>query len=120
MLGRNHVFPLDESNKDKELKLWLFWLDNYFFPKNEKIKNLLENNSHLIEGDSLPASYLEFLEHHNSWFMEHLMWKKEGIEYSWHSKRNAPSNFEQEIIDTFKFLKTRHMKALRKLSAITS
>ena len=75
-------------------------------------------HTHLIEGDEMPASYLAFLEHHNSWYLNHLRWKKEGVEYSWHSKINAPRAFEKEVLDTFKQLKARHTRALREISTI--
>ena len=120
ILGRNYVFPPSGIITEDELKTWLFWLDNYFFPKNERIKDLLMTKTHLIEGAEMPASYLDFLEHHNSWYLNHLRWKKEGIKYSWRSKINAPHDFEEEIIDTFKRLKARHTKALRKISAISA
>jgi hypothetical protein len=120
IFGRDYVFPPSGILTEDELKTWLFWLDNYFFPKNERIKDLLMTKTHLIEGEEMPASYLAFLEHHNSWYLNHLRWKKEGVTYSWHSKINAPREFEEEILDTFKHLKARHTRALRKLSAISA
>src|SRR5437868_3288583 len=53
-LGRPHVFHADDPLPEPELKLWLFWVDNYLFPKNEKIKELLTTKTHLIEGDVMP------------------------------------------------------------------
>jgi hypothetical protein len=120
IFGRDYVFPPSGTLTEDELKTWLFWLDNYFFPKNERIKDLLMTKTHLIEGEEMPASYLAFLEHHNSWYLNHLRWKKKGVTYSWHSKINAPREFEEEILDTFKHLKARHTRALRKLSAISA
>ena len=115
-LGRRTVFLPDGSLPDNDLKTWLFWLDNYFFPKNERIKDLIATKTHLIEGDELPASYLAFLEHHNAWYLNHLRWKKKGVEYSWHSKMNAPQDFGVEVLETFKRLKRRHAQGLRRLS----
>lgn len=118
IFGRNYVFPESGTLTEDELKTWLFWIDNYFFPKNEKIKELLESKTHLIEGEEIPPSHIAFLEHYNSWYLNHLRWKKDGVEYSWHSKINAPKAFEEDILDTFKRLKARHTKALRKISTI--
>ena len=118
IFGRNYVFPESGTLTEDELKTWLFWLDNYFFPKNAKIKELMESKTHLIEGEEIPPSHIAFLEHHNSWYLNHLRWKKDGVEYSWHSKINAPKAFEEDILDTFKRLKARHTKALRKISTI--
>src|SRR3954463_16618145 len=77
------VFPLRD---DEELRLWLFWVDNVLLPRNESIRELLMSKTHLVEGPSIPTSYLKFLEHHNSWKTNHLRWKKEKVKYSWHSK----------------------------------
>ncbi|HYW70499.1 MAG TPA: hypothetical protein VE961_05665 [Pyrinomonadaceae bacterium] len=106
-LGRPYVFSGDRPLPEAELKLWLFWLDQFFFPKNEKIRELLMNNTHLIEGSEMPASYVRFLEHYNSWRIEHLRWKQEGVPYSWHSKMNWPLEFSSDVLNTFKTLKAR-------------
>jgi hypothetical protein len=118
ILGRGYIFPLSLDNAEEELKTWLFWVDNYFLPKNERVKELLMAKTHLIEGEEMPSSYLSFLEHHNSWNVNHMRWKKEGVKYSWHSKINAPREFEEEIISTFKRLKGRHRRALKEVSAL--
>jgi hypothetical protein len=107
------VFPL---TKKDELELWLFWVDNDLLPRNERIRELLMSKTHLIEGASMPRSYLEFLEHHNSWNINHLRWQKQGIEYPWHSKVNYPQNFGKEVTATFGSLKERYYGFLEKLS----
>ncbi len=109
-LGRSYVFHPDRPLPEDELKVWLFWLDNFFFPKNEKIKELLMTKTHLIEGDEMPASYIKFLEYYNSWNIDHLRWKKESIAYSWHSKMNWPEQFSLDIINTFKSLKAQQSR----------
>src|SRR5690349_13759555 len=48
-LGRLNVFHEDDPLPEQELKLWLLWVDNYLFPKNERIKDLLTTKTHLIE-----------------------------------------------------------------------
>jgi hypothetical protein len=105
--GRDNIFTSGETLPEQELKVWLFWVDNYFFPKNEKIRELLMTKTHLIEGDEMPESHIRFLEYYNSWKMDHMRWQKEGIPYSWHSKMNWPKEFDSEIINTFKNLKAR-------------
>jgi len=117
-LGRNCVFLEGKSLPKDELKLWLFWVENDFFPRNEKIKELLMAKTHLIEGTKIPESYLSFLDHHNSWKINHLRWQKEGVEYSWHSKINWPLEFEQDILLTFEKIKARHAEFLKKLSKV--
>ena len=119
-LGRDFVFYTDEwgerSLPEDELKLWQFWVENDLISRNEKIKELLMKKTHLIDGKKIPNSYLEFLDHHNSWMINHLRWKKEGIEYSWHSKINWPKNFGKDVLSTFEKLKERHSLFLKEIS----
>jgi hypothetical protein len=72
-------------------------------------------NTHLIEGNTMPDNYLRFLDHYNSWSMEHLRWKNEGLEYSWRSKIEYPQEFDQEVIQTFHKIKKRHANYLERL-----
>ena len=106
-LGREHVF-MGHKLEQKELDLWLYWVDHDFMPRNYEIKNLLASNAHLIDGAELPPSYITFLDHHNSWYVEHQRWKEQGIQYSWHSKVNWPDDFEKEVIVTFERLMKEH------------
>lgn len=109
-LGRSFVFHSERPMPEQELKIWLFWLDNFFFPKNEKIKELLMTKTHLIEGEEMPVSYIKFLEYYNSWKMEHLRWQKEEVPYSWHSKMNWPREFGSDVTSTFKRLKAKQSR----------
>lgn len=119
-LGRDYVFDEKDSLAEDELKLWLFWVENDFLPRNEKIQQLLMTKTHLIDGDKVPPSFLKFLEHHNSWKILHLRWQKEGVPYSWHSKINWPTSFEKDILNTFNSLKTQHDKFLKRYTELKS
>lgn len=107
-LGRNCVFSIEKDLSPEELKTWLFWAENDILPRNEKIQVLLSSKTHLIEGGKMPKSYLNFLDHYNSWKLSHLRWKKEGKKYSWHSKINWPEDFDNNVLNTFENLKQRH------------
>jgi len=67
VLGRDIVFEGDTPLPEDELKIWLFWVENDFLPRNRKIRDLLESNTHLIEGHEMPQSYLDFIDHESSW-----------------------------------------------------
>lgn len=111
-LGRNHVFFGHDPLSDGDRQTWLFWVENDLLPRNEKIKKLLAEKTHLIEGGRVPDSYLRFLDHHNSWAIHHARWKQEAVEYPLHSKTNYPSEFNDEIEATFQLLKARHARYL--------
>lgn len=115
-LGRSSVFINNNSLSEEDLKTWLFWAEHSFLPKNEQIKELLVSKTHLIEGARFPKSYVAFLDHHNSWSIQHQRWKEEGVEYSWHSKVNWPVEFEEDGIKTFESLKAKHSALLGKLT----
>lgn len=107
-LERDHVFYGDNELPDDELKTWLFWVENDFFPRNQKIIDLISNKTYLIEGPKVPASWLEFLDHANSWKINQARWEKDGIKYPWKSRVNWPTQFEQDVISAFEHLKNRH------------
>ncbi len=114
-LGRNYVFLNDYIEED-ELKTWLFWVENDFFPRHQKIVDLLASKTHLIEGERVPESFLAFLNHQHSWKIYHERWQKQGFAYSWHSKVNYPTEFDKEVLTTFEHLKKRHSRLIGEIS----
>lgn len=111
-LGRDSVFVKGQELTDDELKVWLFWVENDIFPRNDKIHDLLTGKTHLIEGDQVPQSYLDFLEHHISWKINHLRWQRENVKYPWRSRRHYPDEFEEHVLATFQKLKDKHARIL--------
>lgn len=79
-LGRRHVFTEGDKLNETDLETWLFWAENDLMPRNEKIQEILTAKTHLIEGHEMPAVYKAFLDHHNSWKINHLRWKTDGTE----------------------------------------
>jgi hypothetical protein len=114
-LGRDIVFDNDHPLPASELKIWLFWVENDFLPRNRQIKELISAKTYLIEGGKVPNSFLKFIEHYSSWAIHHLRWKNDGTEYSWKSSVNWPSSFEEDVVDTFHKLKKRHAELIGRL-----
>jgi len=116
ILGRKDVFIKEKQlpNK-KELEIWIFWAENDFLPRNEKMKCLMMSNTHLIEEDVMPDCYKDFLNHCNSWSINHKRWKEKNIEYSWRSSIDWPIDFTNNVVNTFKILKERHASLLKKI-----
>jgi hypothetical protein len=111
-LGRETVFVPGQELTEDELKVWLFWIENDIFPRNDKIQELMTGKTHLIQGEQVPQSYLDFLEHHISWKINHLRWQKENIKYPWHSRIQYPVEFQEQVLDTFQKLKEKHARIL--------
>jgi hypothetical protein len=115
-LGRRFVFPESGSLSANDLKTWLFWAESEFLPRNNYTKQLLTSKAHLIDGATFPESYIEFLDHCNSWAVNHRRWKEQEVEYSWRSKLNWPESFEREALATFHELKQRHAQLIGALT----
>jgi len=96
VLGRNYVFENDSISED-DLKTWLFWVENDFFLRHKKIRDLLSSKTHLIEGEKVPPSVLAYLNHIQSWIINHERWQKQGVAYAWHSKVGYPSEFPKGL-----------------------
>ncbi|MDG4859704.1 hypothetical protein P8605_16355 [Streptomyces sp. T-3] len=105
-LGRPFVFAGDDSLTARELELWLFWVDHHFMPRNQAVQELLSAKAHLIVGDRIPDSYVAFIDHYNSWRVNHLRWKEQGVAYSWHAKANWPRQFDTDVLESFERLKS--------------
>jgi len=105
---------MDDSNlvvsyNEDEKEIWKYWIENEFFPRNEKIKNLLASKTHLIEGEKIPNSWVEFITHSNSWRIHFERWKKGKTKYPQYSKTRYPKEFSDDVITTFQLLKKRQV-----------
>jgi hypothetical protein len=118
-IGRQHIFRGQPPLSKEELATWLFWSDNDFIPRNQKIKDLLTAKTHLIDSTIIPPSFVAFLDHHNSWIVNHLRWQQDKTEYSWHSKIPWPQEFEKDVLVSFERVKQRHSSLIQRLARNT-
>ena len=116
-LGRKYVFKNNDPLPAHEHDVWMFWVESDLLPRNESIRKLLMSKAHLIEGSGFPESHVAFLDHCNSWAINHRRWTEKGVAYSWHSKINWPRAFEQDVLKEFVDLKARHSILVGKLGA---
>jgi hypothetical protein len=86
-------------------------------PRNTAIQALLATKTHLLVNNDLPETYIQFLDHYNSWQVTHERWKKEGVTYSWHSKVNWPDAFEDEVLSTFRALMKHNAELIDKATS---
>jgi hypothetical protein len=112
-MRRNAQIQMSRNIKDSKLvsgqddKVWEYWIENEFFPRNEKIRELIANKTHLIEGEKMPQSWLGFIEHYNSWKVNFDRWQKGLAKYPLYSKTGWPQDFDDDILSTFESLKKR-------------
>jgi hypothetical protein len=116
MFGGKDIRVQGSDLSENELALWNFWIENDFFPRHDKIKTLISSKTHLIEGEKVPESFLAFVQHHNSWLMDHKRWQQQGVKYPGYSKIAWPWKFNEEVLSTFEMLKKRHSILIGKIS----
>lgn len=104
-LGRQIVFEGGRSLEPDEEKLWVHFLENYFLPNNRKIIDLITNNVHLWTGNSVPPSYLKFLDYAIGFESLHKQFKDLDREYGFHFIESFPQEFRNQIVDTVTRLK---------------
>lgn len=118
--GRNHPFEAGRQMSEADMATWRFWVENDLMPRNAEIQSLLSTKSHLIEGPEMPQSYIDFIEHHNHWVVNHRRLKQEGASYPWRSKRNWPDLFGEEVKGTYKSLKRKQAELSGTLATSSS
>lgn len=111
-LGRGAVFPKEGKLPEAELKKWLFWVEHDFFPRNQKRWRLISSKTHLLDGESIPKSTRDFLDHHHNWKMEHQYWREEEASYSWQARSDFPKQFLEDVAKSYARLKARHAELL--------
>jgi hypothetical protein len=62
-LGKKAVFDPDDPPTRKELKEWLVWSKEVFFPINEFREKLILENAYLIREERVPDCLLQFVTH---------------------------------------------------------
>ena len=111
MEGRNSAVEstraLKKSPDVNKIDVWKYWIENEFFPRNEKIKYLLASKAHLIEDQHMPPSWIKFIEHHNSWKVQYDLWQRNLDDFPASSRTPWPIEFSRDIESTFTMLKQR-------------
>lgn len=72
-------------------------METHFISINEKIATLLRGKIHLLETDTVPASFQQFLAHQSYYETLHRLWKEKGVESHDRIKGSAwPDTFSHE------------------------
>lgn len=102
------------SQKDSET--WNYFTESYFLPLNAKMTALISAHRQLIEGDALPRSFEQFLDHAAQFDSLHRLWRERGIDTSHLAAAQAstawPADFQPEVEATL-----ARLRALRRQQA---
>jgi len=131
--GQTSQCPTSRPTPDQR-KMWDFWKDNEFLPRNNRIEELLRMHPELIvttrpeigraisgsgkanncerdpDIDQLSAglakSYVHFLAHYQAWAIDDKRSKVDSnFPYTDTSLTDWPSDFEKDVIETYRELK---------------
>jgi hypothetical protein len=102
-----------DAPSDHELEQWRLWMSEVFMPMNLKMEKVIIENVHLIEGATMPKSFLELLAHVEVY--KTVIKKWENQDFSEHTSYfNFPENFDADVAKTFTFLKRRQAALIGK------
>jgi hypothetical protein len=100
-------FDLDKLTPE-QLEAWHYYVDNYFFPSNEKIQDLITSKYYLLVGGHPPKSFDQFLQHTIHFRLLHTLWKAKKIEIKDTHGVDWPAAFEEDVEKTLKLLRKRY------------
>lgn len=103
--GREAVFAEGSRLPPDEERLWVHYLENYFLPNNRKIVNLVTEHVHLWAGETVPPSFLAFLDYAVGFESLHRQYHDLEREYGFRYVSNFPEEFRKDIVETVSRLK---------------
>jgi hypothetical protein len=99
-----------------DIKKWRFFIEEYWFPINKKIIELIRTKIYLLEEKELPESYHAFLKHAAGFEALHRLWKEVGESTDKMVKGVGwPEQFNTDVYQSLVRLKECYQKCLEKL-----
>jgi hypothetical protein len=68
------------SERDGEV--WRFFIESYFLPVNEEIRQLIRSRMYLLKDGVLPKSFEDFFVHEAQFEVLHRLWKEKAVDSS--------------------------------------
>lgn len=100
----------DPPNKD-QLREWVAWIRLVFAPMNDAMVKAIVNHAHLIEGRSMPQSFLDLIAHVEGYRVTIDKWERKDFS-QYLSVVNFPDSLKTDVAKTFEALKRRQMALL--------
>jgi hypothetical protein len=94
-----------------EIKAWVLWVKSVFVPINDKMSNIILDNSHLIDGKEMPKVFVDFLTHAETIKPVVAAWDKNDFSYMV-GAINYPEGLNKYICETFIRLKSKQATML--------
>jgi len=110
----NIVSKLDPQDPNLE-KINGFLREDYFHSLHADVRNLLKTKYHLIDDNTLPKSYLDYLHHSTQESLQIEIWKKLNINTSKVKGLPWPDQFEVDVKTKLDKLKKEYNALIQKL-----
>lgn len=103
--------------KDSDGEIWDFFVEEYFFPVNGQIRQLIRSKMHLLESGILPKTFEAFFSHEVQLEALHRLWKEKRVRSPNIVGPGWPMAFESDVQTVLDKLRERHQLFLRRLGA---
>jgi hypothetical protein len=103
------------SEGDRQRIRNFFW-ERHFSPLHKEIGDLLRTRLYLLEGNRLPKSFSEYLQHATQEACQHQIWGELNIDTSHVRGRPWPGDFDREVRQTLDRLMDAYKTGLAGLS----
>lgn len=119
----------DEKGRPKDEeggKVIRFFREHYYLPLNEQMMELIRTKVYLLDSDTIPKSFTDFIRHAAQLDCFHRLWKEADIRTHGIKPIEYPSEFRSEVEGTLNQLRReyneyiRRMKGTRRLARHTT
>lgn len=104
-----------DTPSEADVLAWRQWMTCVFMPINERMVEAILGNIHLVEGNEVPVSFLEFIAHVEGYRVIRHRW--ELGDFTEHTSLiNFPRAFEANVNEVYELLNRRQAELVRGLS----
>lgn len=108
---QQRYFDAEVPPSEEDLETWRMWMSNVFMPMNEMMVTAIVNNVHLVEGGSLPQSFMDLVAHVEAYRVVKQRWAM-GDHSEHVSLLQFPRQFQTDVEETFQVLKARQARLI--------
>jgi len=92
-----------------------FFTEHYYLPLNEQRMELIRTKVYLLDSDTIPKSFMDFIEHAAQLDCFHKLWKEFGIKTSRVPPIAYPAEFSSDVESTLNDLRREYNEYIRRM-----
>jgi hypothetical protein len=103
---------------DTDSKIWHHFVETYFLPLNQKMRDIINTKIYLLQGEYMPQSFELFLQHEAQFESLHRLWKEKGIDTSSIPAAGWPKDFSGDVEKSLIGLRAQYKRYIRDLTRL--